>query len=63
MSSKQNQGRKIVVCARVGGANTTPFMAAHFALQNAPPKLMLSLTHPTHSRATLKNSLKIHLQF
>ena len=24
----------IVVCARVGGANTTPFMAAHFAKQN-----------------------------
>ena len=23
-----------VVCARVGGANTTPFMAAHFAKQN-----------------------------
>jgi len=33
--SKQNQGRKIVVCARVGGANTTPLMAAHFAKQNA----------------------------
>ena len=32
--SKQNQGRKIVVCARVGGANTTPLMAAHFAKQN-----------------------------
>jgi len=27
-------GRKNVVCARVGGANTTPFMAAHFAKQN-----------------------------
>ena len=24
----------IVACARVGGANTTPFMAAHFAKQN-----------------------------
>jgi len=24
----------IVVCARVGGANTTPFLAAHFAKQN-----------------------------
>ncbi len=24
----------IVVCARVGGANTTPFMAAHFAKRN-----------------------------
>jgi len=31
---KVNKGRKIVVCARVGGANTTPFMAAHFAKQN-----------------------------
>ncbi|MFA5047868.1 MAG: hypothetical protein WC516_02380, partial [Patescibacteria group bacterium] len=29
-----NKGGKIVVCARVGGANTTPFMAAHFAKQN-----------------------------
>jgi hypothetical protein len=29
-----NKGRKIVVCTRVGGANTTPFMAAHFAKQN-----------------------------
>ncbi len=28
------QGRRIVVCARVCGANTTPFMAAHFAKQN-----------------------------
>ena len=29
-----NKGRKIVVCARVGGANTTPLLAAHFAKQN-----------------------------
>jgi hypothetical protein len=29
-----NKGRKIVVCAREGGANTTPFMAAYFAKQN-----------------------------
>jgi len=29
-----NKGRKIVVCARVGGANTTPILAAHFAKQN-----------------------------
>jgi len=29
-----NKGRKIVVCARVGGANTTSLMAAHFAKQN-----------------------------
>ncbi len=28
------KGRKIVVCARAGGANTTPFMATHFAKQN-----------------------------
>ncbi len=27
-------GSKSVVCAREGGANTTPFLAAHFALQN-----------------------------
>ena len=27
-------GSKSVVCARVGGANTTPFMAAHFAKRN-----------------------------
>ena len=31
---KVNKGRKIVVCARVGGANTTPILAAHFAKQN-----------------------------
>ena len=31
---KVNKGRKIVVCARVGEANTTPFLAAHFAKQN-----------------------------
>ena len=30
-----NLGNKNVVCARVGGANTTPlFLAAHFAKQN-----------------------------
>jgi hypothetical protein len=29
----------------------------YFAKQNAPPKEMLPLTHPTHSRATLRNSL------
>jgi len=34
----------------------------YFAKQNAPPKEMLPLTHPTHSRATPRNSLKIHLQ-
>ena len=28
------KGRKNVVCARVGGANTTPFLAAHFAKRN-----------------------------
>ena len=27
-------GSKSVVCARVGGANTTPFLAAHFAKRN-----------------------------
>ncbi|OIO30341.1 MAG: hypothetical protein COZ31_10460 [Nitrospirae bacterium CG_4_10_14_3_um_filter_44_29] len=31
---KQNKGSKSVVCARVGGANTTSFLAAHFAKQN-----------------------------
>ena len=31
-----NKGRKIVVCAREGGANTTPFQAAHFAWRNTP---------------------------
>ena len=25
-----------VVCARVGGANTTPFQVAHFVLRNMP---------------------------
>jgi hypothetical protein len=29
----QNSGSKNVVCARVGGAKTTPIMAAHFAKQ------------------------------
>ena len=29
-----NKGRKIVVCARAGGANTTSFLAAHFAKQD-----------------------------
>jgi len=30
-----DEGSKIVVCARAGGANTTPlFSAAHFAKQN-----------------------------
>ena len=29
-----NKGSKIVVCARVGGANTTSFLAAHFAMRN-----------------------------
>mgnify|MGYP001599759774 CR=1 FL=1 len=32
---KRNLGSKIVVCARVGGANTTPiFLAVHFAKRN-----------------------------
>jgi len=31
---KQNNGSKSVVCAREGGANTTSFSAAHFALRN-----------------------------
>jgi len=31
---KQNKGSKSVVCARVGGANTTFFLAAHFAKRN-----------------------------
>ena len=34
MNKVKLKGRKIVVCAREGGANTTPFLAAHFALQN-----------------------------
>jgi len=29
-----NKGRKNVVCARVGGANTTSILAAHFAKRN-----------------------------
>ncbi len=29
-----NKGRKIVVCARVGGTNITPILAAHFAKRN-----------------------------
>jgi len=29
-----SKGRKNVVCARVGGANTTPILAAHFAKRN-----------------------------
>ncbi len=33
-SRKVNKGRKNVVCAREGGANTTSFLAAHFAKQN-----------------------------
>ncbi len=31
---KQNKGSKSVVCAREGGANTTPFLAAYFAKRN-----------------------------
>ena len=31
---KQNKGSKSVVCARVGRANTTSFLAAHFAKRN-----------------------------
>jgi hypothetical protein len=31
---KKNKGSKSVVCARVGGANTTSFLAAHFAKRN-----------------------------
>ena len=29
-----NKGSKSVVCARVSGANTIPFLAAHFAKRN-----------------------------
>ena len=32
--SKRNKGSEPVVCARVGGANTTSFLAAHFAKRN-----------------------------
>ena len=35
---KQNKGSKFVVCAREGGANTTPFQVAHFALRNTKNK-------------------------
>ena len=31
---KQNKGSKYVVCAREGGANTTFFLAVHFAKRN-----------------------------
>src|SRR3989338_1586953 len=31
---KQNKGSKFVVCAWEGGANTTSFLAAHFAKRN-----------------------------
>jgi len=31
---KQNKGSNSVMCARVGGANTTSFLAAHFAKRN-----------------------------
>jgi len=31
---KQNKGSKSVVCARESGANTTSFLAAHFAKRN-----------------------------
>src|SRR3989344_4713248 len=31
---KQNKGIKSVVCARVGGANTTSILATHFAKRN-----------------------------
>jgi len=31
---KQNKGSESVVCAREGGANTTSFLAAHFAKRN-----------------------------
>ena len=30
----KNKGSKSVVCARMGGANTTSFLAAHFARRN-----------------------------
>ena len=32
--SKRNKGSEPVVCARVGGANTTSFLAVHFAKRN-----------------------------
>ena len=32
----QTKGSNPVVCAREGGANTTPFQAAHFVLRNTP---------------------------
>ena len=37
--------------------------SAYFAKQNAPPELMLPLPRPSRARATIRNSLKIHLQF
>ena len=33
--SKRNKGSEPVVCARVGGANTTLFLAAHFTKRNS----------------------------
>ena len=36
--SQSNYGSFPVVCAREGGANTTPFQAAHFALRNTKNK-------------------------
>ena len=32
----KEKGSNPVVCAREGGANTTPYQVAHFALRNTP---------------------------
>src|SRR3989338_856741 len=48
-----------LICARRFFSSN---LRLYFAKQNAPPREVLPLAHPTHSRATLSNSLKIHLQ-
>jgi len=45
-------------CGRVFESFLFRFRISYFAKQNAPPKKLLPLTRPTHSRATLRNSLK-----
>ena len=36
--SQTKKGSSAVMCAREGGANTTPFQVAHFALRNTKNK-------------------------
>lgn len=55
---KKKGSKKSKTRARRGGANTTPFLAVHFALQNTHSKLVKK-SRRKKARQTLHKTLKL----